>query len=67
MEILDENMAVFTEAANARKMAFDILESLQSDNRFKLAEQAKAKFDRFYTSEKVTAQYLNLYKELVRK
>ena len=67
MEILDENMAVFTEAANARKMAFDILESLQSDNRFKLAELAKTKFDRFYTSEKVTAQYLNLYEELVRK
>ena len=67
LEILDKKMAHFTEASNAKKMAKDIRASLQSDQRYKFAELCKQRFDTLYTPEKVTGQYLNLYKELLDK
>ena len=67
LEILDKKMAHFTEASNAKKMAKDIRASLESNQRFKSAELSKRRFDTLYTSEKVTGQYLNLYKALLGK
>tara|TARA_Y100001970_G_scaffold55023_1_gene69748 strand:- start:389 stop:1426 length:1038 start_codon:yes stop_codon:yes gene_type:complete len=67
LEILDKKMAHFTEASNAKKMAKDIRASLQSNQRYKFAELSKQRFDTLYTSEKVTGQYLNLYKDLLGK
>ena len=67
LEILDKQMAYFTEASNVKKMADDIGGSLQSNQRYKFAELSKQRFDKLYTSEKVTGQYLNLYKYLLGK
>tara|TARA_B100000579_G_C22820010_1_gene850048 strand:- start:945 stop:1982 length:1038 start_codon:yes stop_codon:yes gene_type:complete len=67
LEILDKKMAHFTEAGNANKMAKDIKAALRSNHRNKFAELSKQRFDTLYTSEKVTGQYLNLYKDLLGK